>query len=410
MRRLLTILAIALAIGNCWAQRHEILSSRIASLQVTADDKWMEMPVTTLGGNITIDFDDLTHDYTRYTYRIEHCEADWTTSESIFSSEYLQGFAEGNTIDDYIESINTIQLYTHYQLQIPNQHCSLKMSGNYRLTVIDENNDEQPVLTACFMVVEPLMGVSLNCTTNTDIDINNSHQQIEMEIAYGPLTVTNPTEQIKTVVMQNQRWDNARINARPQFTKADGLRWHHCRDYIFSAGNEYRKFEILDLSHPTMGIDHIHWDGSAYHVFPFLAEPRKNYVYDEDADGAFLIRNSDNIEIENTCDYALVHFQLKCPQHPSGDIYLNGTWTHDRFLPQYRMEYDYEKQIYEAVVPLKQGYYNYQFLEMDAGGALHPLPSEGNFYQTQNSYQALVYYRGTGERTDRLVGFASISN
>ena len=410
MKRLLILIALVIAIAECQAQRHEILSPRIASLQVTADGKWMSMPVTTLGGTITVAFDDLTHDYTRYTYRIDHCEADWTTSEGIFTSDYLQGFAEGNTIDDYIESINTIQLYTHYELQIPNDHCRLKMSGNYRLTVIDENNDEQPVLTACFMVVEPLMGVSISATTNTDIDINSRHQQIQMELSYGSLKVTNPTEQIKTVVMQNQRWDNARINARPQFTMADGLRWQHCRDYIFSAGNEYRKFEILDLSHPTMGIDHIHWDGTSYHVFPFLSEPRQNYVYDEDADGAFLIRNSDNIEIENTCDYALVHFQLKCPQPAAGDIYLNGAWTCDRFLPQYKMEYDYEKQLYEAVVPLKQGYYNYQYLLMDARGALQPLPSEGNFYQTQNSYQALVYYREIGGRTDRLVGYAVIRN
>ena len=186
---------------------------------------------------------------------------------------------------------------------------------------------------------------------------------------------------------------------------ADGLRWQHCRDYIFTAGNEYRKFEILDLSHPTMGIDHISWDGSAYHVYPFVAEPRWNYVYDEDADGAFIIRNSDNIEIETTCDYSLVHFQLKCPKYAQGEVYVNGEFTNDQFLPQYRMEYDYARQLYEAVIPLKQGYYNYQFLLMDASGNLLTVPCEGDYYQTQNTYQALVYYRGTGERTDRLVGY-----
>lgn len=409
MKRLFAFITILLSIGNCVAQRHEILSSRIATLQVMAYDKWMEIPVTTLGGTINIAFDDLTHNYTRYTYRIEHCEADWTPSEGIFTSEYLQGFAEGNTIDSYEESINTVQLYTHYKLQIPNEHCSLKMSGNYKLTVLDENNDEEPVLVACFMVVEPLMGVSLGYTTNTDIDINNRHQQVEMEVTYGPLKVTNPSEQIRTVVMQNGRWDNARLNVKPQFTMGDGLRWHHCRDYIFPAGNEYRKFEMLDLSHPTMGIDNISWDGTAYHVYPFMAEPRKNYIYDEDADGAFLIRNSDNIEIDNTCEYALVHFQLKCPEYAGGEIYVNGAWTYDQFLPQYRMEYDYERQLYEAVLPLKQGYYSYQYLLMDGSGSLRTVPSEGDFYQTQNSYQALVYFRGTGERTDRLVGYASIS-
>jgi hypothetical protein len=42
---------------------------------------------------------------------------------------------------------------------------------------------------------------------------------------------------------------------------------------------------------------------------------------------------------------------------------------------------------------------------MDASGNLLTVPCEGDYYQTQNTYQALVYYRGTGERTDRLVGY-----
>ena len=409
MRKIAPLGMLLLLATSSQAQRHEILSDRIASLQVMAEDRWMDMPVAELGESIYIEFDDLTHEYTRYTYKIEHCEADWTTSDELFSSDYIQGFADGNVIDDNIESLNTYQLYTHYALTIPNDKCRLKMSGNYRLTVFDENNDETPVFTACFMLVEPQMGVSLGYTTNTDIDINNSHQQVEMSLSYGNLTVTNPTEQIKTVVMQNGRWDNARINAKPQYVKTDGLRWHHCRDYIFDGGNEYRKFEMLDLTHPTMGIDHIDWDGEMYHVFPMLAEPRPNYVYDEDANGAFLIRNSDNIEIENTCDYAWVHFQLKCPQRVNGDIYVNGNWTNDRFLPEYRMEYNEETKLYETVVKLKQGYYNYQYLLADAQGALKTVPTEGNFFQTENSYQALVYYKGVGERADRLVGYAVIS-
>ena len=409
MRKIAPLGMLLLLATSSQAQRHEILSDRIASLQVMAEDRWMDMPVAELGESIYIEFDDLTHEYTRYTYKIEHCEADWTTSDELFSSDYIQGFADGNVIDDNIESLNTYQLYTHYALTIPNDKCRLKMSGNYRLTVFDENNDETPVFTACFMLVEPQMGVSLGYTTNTDIDINNSHQQVEMSLSYGNLTVTNPTEQIKTVVMQNGRWDNARINAKPQYVKTDGLRWHHCRDYIFDGGNEYRKFEMLDLTHPTMGIDHIDWDGQMYHVYPMLAEPRPNYVYDEDANGAFLIRNSDNIEIENTCDYAWVHFQLKCPQRVNGDIYVNGNWTNDRFLPEYRMEYNEETKLYETVVKLKQGYYNYQYLLADAQGALKTVPTEGNFFQTENSYQALVYYKGVGERADRLVGYAVIS-
>ena len=80
------------------------------------------------------------------------------------------------------------------------------------------------MLTACFMVVENLMGVMLGVTTDTDIDVNNSHQQVAMELSYAGINVSDPSEQIKTVVMQNGRWDNARHNARPQYVMPDGLR------------------------------------------------------------------------------------------------------------------------------------------------------------------------------------------
>lgn len=409
MRTLLFLLALLLPL-QLHAQRHELLSDRVASLQVTAGDDWLRMPIVELGSDvpIVISFDDLTHEYHRYCYRIEHCEADWTPSKGLFESDYCEGFTEGNTIDDMVESINTNQLYTHYALQIPNNRCRLKMSGNYRVTVYDENDASTPVLTACFMVVEPLMSVRMEVTTNTDVDINHQKQQVAITVGYGPLRVTDPQSQIKTVVLQNGRWDNARINVQPQYVMADGLRWDHCRDLIFDCGNEYRKFEMLDPTHPTMGLESVTWDGQRYHAWVFTDEPRPSYIYDKDANGAFVIRNSDNIEVDNTCDYLLAHFRLRSPRLP-GDVYLNGNWTNDRFLPEYRMMWNEATQEYEGAVWLKQGYYSYQYLEMKEDGTLRPVPSEGNFYQTENQYQVLVYYRGQGERTDRLVSLSPLT-
>ena len=390
------------------AQRHEILSPTISSLQVVAGKDWLLPPITQLGGEpIYISFDDLTHEYHRYTYRIEHCEADWTTSEEIFTSDYCEGYYEDNPIDDLVESINTNTLYTHYSLQIPNERCRLKIGGNYRLTVVDNNNDDTPILTVCFMVVEPLMKVGLSMTTNTDYDINKRHQQISMDLKYGNLTVTSPETQIKTVVMQNGRWANAVVNAKPQYVMSDGLRWDHCRDFIFNGGNEYRKFEILDPGHPTLGIETISWDGENYNAMIWTDEPRQSYIYDEDANGAFYIRNSDNFENDYSSDYILTHFRLKSPRL-KGKVYLNASWTYDRFEPKYEMQYDDLAQLYTTTLPLKQGYYSYQYLWLRNDGTTAPVPSEGNFYQTENQYQALVYYRPIGGRTDRLVGFGQI--
>lgn len=405
----LLCLAVAAMPVGVKGQRNEILNDRIASLQVVAGNDWMSLPVITLGSGtpVTIAFDDLTHEYHRYVYRIEHCEADWTLSEDLFVSDYIDGFNDGQPIDDLEESLNTNVLYTHYRLRIPNEKCNIRMSGNYRVTIYDENNDNEEVLRACFMVVEPRMGITMNVTTNTDVDINNAHQQVEMRLRYGSLSVTDLERQLKICVLQNSRWDNAVVNPKAQYVMNDGLQWSHCRELIFWGGNEYRKFEMLDETHTTLGLEAIDWDGQAYHAYLWPDEPRPSYVYDEDANGAFLIRNTDYEEVDRTCEYMLVHFRLLSPEL-DGTVYVNGMWTHDQLLPRFQMEYNREEHAYEAVIPLKLGYYSYQYLLVDDFGQPRPVPSEGTYFQTENEYEAFVYYRGIGERADRLVGYEKV--
>ena len=164
---------------------------------------------------------------------------------------------------------------------------------------------------------------------------------------------------------------------------------------------------MLDVSHTTMGLERIGWDGHTYHAYVGADEQRRNYIYDESANGSFYIRNSDNWENDVTSEYLMVHFTLFSPRI-EGDIYLNGTWTNDQFIDRYKMVYNEEKHLYEASVMLKQGYYSYQYLQQKKDGSLAPLPSEGSFYQTENQYQVLVYYRGNNDRTDRLVGYQEI--
>ena len=248
----------------------------------------------------------------------------------------------------------------------------------------------------------------MEVSTNTDIDTNQSHQQVGMSVGYNGLRVTDPSSQIKTVVLQNGRWDNAKINVKPQYTTASGLQWTHNRNLIFDAGNEYHKFETLATSHATLGVDNISWDGSNFHAYLFADEPRPNYLYDEDANGAFYIRNSDNIENDRASEYMYVHFTLNSGAPVPGDVYINGAWTYDRFLPEYKMQYNEIKKCYEASILLKLGYYSYQYVMLNNDGTTAIMPTEGSFFQTENKYQALIYYRGQGDRTDRLVGFKEV--
>ena len=409
MKRILTLLALMLlSVTALWA--HTIFSEQVKSLQVVVNGNWMAMPVMRLGTNdrLYVGFDELSHNYHRFKYRIEHLEIDGSVSEEIFESDYLEGFNDV-LIDDYEHSINTNVLYTHYNIELPNRMCRLKMSGNYRLSVLDEDNDDEQVLEAFFYVTEPLMNIGLSVDTNTDIDYNGSHQQVSMKLLYNNVRVTNPEQQIYTVVWQNGINDvqKKRENVSPNIKNERGLEWSHHRELIFEAGNEFRKFEMLDNDRPSLGIDRIRWDGQLFNAWLFTDEPRPNYLTDVDADGAFIIRNSDNSEIDYTCDYVNIHFTLKSPASDFCPT-LNGAWTTDKDKKKYNMTWDEETQLWNATLLLKQGYYSYEYLLPNAQGQLVNLPSEGNFFQTENRYQAMAYYKGTGERTWRLVAFQEV--
>ncbi len=379
--------------------KSSILDENIKSLTTIVNDNWLGPAVMRLHSNdkLTISFDELSHDYHRYIYTIEHCEADWTPSTTLFESDWLVGF-NNNPIDDFEHSKNTVVPYTHYRLQLPNDRCQLQLSGNYRLHVLDGDNDNEEVLVAEFMVTEQSMKISLSKDVDTDIDTRQSHQQVSMTLNLGNHNVTNPDNQIYAVVMQNCQEHNMRRGVKPNMVRHNTLIWTHNLNLIFDAGNEYHKFEILDVSHPTMGIDRINWDGQNYQAYPIINEPRFNYLYDEDANGAFYIRNSDNSEVNTTSEYVWVNYRLHAPQQ--NDVYVSGRWTTGQ--PNiYKMNYHPIDKVYTASILQKQGYYNYLYTTADG----HLLTTEGSYYQTENQYQAFIYFKGTTDRSWRLTAY-----
>lgn len=402
--------ATLLCSSECLAQNHTIYNERIASLQVVAGTDWLQPPIISLndGKVINISFDDLTHVYHRYTYTITHCESDWSKSEELFVSDYIAGFQDAITIDDCEESINTNQLYTHYKLQIPNDECRLRISGNYRLDVIDDETRDT-MFTARFMVVEPLVNTSITINTNTDIDIRKKHQQVDVRIDYpNTLKVTDPRRQFKVKVLQNDCTYNMTECPPAPILMNNGMQWTHTRDLIFDAGNEYHKFEILDVHRNSLNVEYVRWDETWYNIHLYHDIPRPSYVYDEDANGSFILRNSDNtIDSDVISEYVKVHFYLDTPKL-DGDVYVDGKWAINSLSEQYRMEYDEEQKCYHLEVPLKLGYYSYQYLYVPQDTGIPVIcPTEGNFYETENNYTVYTYYRPNGERTDRLVGVNS---
>ncbi len=329
MKKITVLLSLLCCASAITAQRHEILDRQLHTLQVVVNDDPLLPPIMNLGGgnHLEIGFDEFSHEYHRYIYKVEHCNADWSPSTEIFESDYMNGF-NGEPIEDYEKSFNTTVLYTHYSLRIPNENISLKLSGNYKLTVYNDEGDEPvPVLTACFSLVEPGVGIGATVSTNTDIDFNKSHQQVDFSVNYGLVKVIDPHRELKTVVMQNRRWDNCVVNPKPNIQAANKIEFTHNRQLIFPAGNEYHKFEILDVHIPTLNVDRMEWFDPYYHATLYPNQTARNYLYDEDQNGAFIIRNSDDEDVATTCDYVFTHFTLK-----------KSSTARRRSLPERRMD------------------------------------------------------------------------
>ena len=392
------------------AQQTRSFSEQIRTVQVIVDDDPLLPPVAQIGERVEIAFDELSHEYTRYIYKVEFCNADWSPNTEIFESDYMEGF-NGLPIEDYETSFNTTVLYTHYRFSFPNEDVRLLLPGNYRVSVYADERDasEEPVLEACFSLLQPRMNVAAQVLTNTDIDFQQRHQQVNYSVSYGGQRVVDPQRELHTVVMQNRRWDTAVVNLPPNIQHATGVEWNHRRDLIFDAGAEFHKFEILDVRLNGLNVDRMSWIGEQYHATLFAQAPQHNYAYDPDVNGGYIIRHAGDEDNDTQCEYLFVHFLLQRPQLFEGDVYVCGQWSNGFPDPECKMTYDERLHAYECGVLLKQGYYNYQFRQVIDGVGRTAL-TEGDFYQTENEYTILVYHRPQGARYDALVGYVRVKN
>ena len=392
------------------AQQTRSLSERIRTVQVIVNDDPLLPPVAKLGDRVEIGFDELSHEYIRFIYKVEFCNADWSPATEIFESDYMEGF-NGLPIEDYETSFNTTVLYTHYRFAFPNEDVRLLLPGNYRVKVYSDERDadDEPVLEACFSLLQPCMSIAGEVLTNTDIDFQQRHHQISYSVNFGGQRVVDPARELRTVVMQNRRWDTAVVNLPPNIQRATGVEWNHRRDLIFDAGSEFHKFEILDVRLNGMNVDRMAWIGEQYHATLFSNAPQRNYTYDSDVNGGYVIRHTGDEENDTHCEYLFVHFLLQRPQLLEGDVYVCGLWDNGSPNPECKMTYDEKTGMYECGVFLKQGYYNYQFRQFVDGVGRTDL-TEGDFYQTKNEYLILVYHRPQGARFDALVGYVILKN
>jgi hypothetical protein len=385
--------------------RTSIFSDRVKTLKINPVDNWQAAPIIDLEGDdwVEVSFDIMGGTHETFTYTLIHCNADWTPSQLI-QSEYMSGF-QNNFIDDYAISFNTTMDYVNYRLTFPNENLTLKVSGNYVVQVFPENS-KIPILSACFSVIERSSEISMQVTSQTDKGMNSFYQQVNFSVTYGN-EVRTPMQDLKVYVQQNDRLDNEAVLVKPLSVQNKRLIFEHNPALIFEAGNEYRSFEMTTHRYNGLNIESIQYYAPYYHtqLRPDGIRSNRSYLFNEDINGRFYIRSLDGIESDYEADYYIVHFYLPCEKPLAEDVFILSKAFNNILDAQSKMEYNPADKGYVKSVLLKEGYYNYLYVtRKDNQSPASPALIEGNFYQTENEYRVLVYFRPMGGRYDKLIG------
>ena len=400
MKKSALIFAFLACVSGIFAQTHtRVYNEQIRTLRVARE-------VLRLGEDdrLSISFDEMSHEVRMYTYSVTMLNSD------LISSEYLQGFTTRD-ITEYEHSINTSREYTHYWFEFPNEEMQLTKSGQYRLTVYEDGNPDNKIAEVDFCVVEPMVKIAADVRANTDIEFNGRYQQVDVDVNTVDLNLRDPNE-VRVVVTQNNRTDNAVTLTQPTFLEKNHLRYINNKALIFEGGNEYHHFDAFSCFYAGVGIDRVYHELGDYNALLFQDEiTQGQYIHQFDSDGRFIVNAERTTDNDTEAEYMWVHWTLPM-ENPwfDGALYLGGDLFGNELTLKNRMQYDAEHQCYWLTALVKQGGYDYQYWFVPKGQKTTTQRVDGSYWQTENEYAVYVYWRPFGARYDRLVGVQIINS
>ena len=380
------------------------------SFQKQGENKSSNFLIGKINDRFLISFDVLSGiEYDLY-YIIDHCDYNWEKSK-LLKSEYIEGFDDVK-ITNYTSSFNTYQIYTNYNITFPNSNTSVKKSGNYIIRIFDEYGEE--LFNRKFIIYENLSSVKVDIKRSKELKNINEKQIVNFEVNPNNIRFNNPDKNVKTLVFKNSNIDSPITNVKPQYKIGNKLIYKYDKELSFWGGNEYLYFDNKNIRITNVKIRGYNLK-EIYENYLFNDYPRFNrkYSYNPDINGGFLINASNSGNSNNEADYANIYFTLENYNNylnNDQDIYIVGDFNNYSTDKVYKMQFNENKNQFEAVLKLKQGFYNYKYLIDNEIYKNDNKSVGGNFDETENVYSVLVYYRDYGERYDRIVGFGKGSS
>ncbi len=414
MKKTVIIVFLLVAMISLALSAQEITAPSIYSAKITIPGAVYGLPIMALGDRtgLVLSFDDLSKDARYYRYKLLHCTRDWQPSD-LAEIEYLEGI-DGQLIDDYTFSNQTYLDYVHYEIPFPGNGIKPKVSGNYLITVYDENTDEV-VLVRKFMVVENKVFASATLQRPSRVAQMRTHQALELTVNYKDFPMSNPLQDLSVTILQNGLWQRSIRDIRPRNVFGDLLEFDWRGKVVFPGGMDFRSLDLRNLGYRSFGINEITEFKDGYVVIKETERSRagRTYFLERDQNGDFMIDNERNFsgKASTTSEYVEVDFRLETSEKLGNDrVYVAGGFTNFMPDPKFELSYNNDQGIYEGTILMKQGRYDYLYTVGEGDKkSLDFNVLEGSSNETENFYLLLTYYRPFGARYDQLIS-ADITN
>ncbi len=399
------------------AQADKVYSSTISGIKLFQQGNQFSYPIINLGttGTLELHFDDLDPQVKNYNYTYQLCDANWQASD-LNALDYIQGFTQNNLNQYRFSSVAKVR-YVHYQVILPEQNCVPTKAGNYLLKVFLNGDTSKLAFTRRLLIVNNILTTGVSIQQPYNSQLMQTTQKVQFTVNVGKLNIFNPQQQLKVVVLQNYRWDNAKTNLQPLFMRGNMYEYNGEQDCLFPAGKEYRWADLRSfrfLSERIAGVDRS-TQPVTINLIPDVQRTAERLMMYQDVDGFFQISTTDANNPWWQGDYGNVNFTFSTlNQQPFADkdVYILGELTGNRLSDSNKMVFNAGKGRYEKSLFLKQGFYNYIYVTRDKSGRgnAETYLTEGDYWETENDYTVLVYYRSLSGRHDELVGVTTVNS
>lgn len=367
-------------------------------------------PIIPLGSSFVISFDDLEADQKNYHYYIEHCNYNWEVS-NLQTTEYLNGF-QSFELTEFENSFGTYQNYTHHTFRFPNQNTRIKISGNYLLTIL--NDDDEICIQRRFIVYEPLVAISGKTERDRNLINIDLNQVVQFSIYHPDLIINNPSQELKIKIIQNNDWNITKNNIKPQYYRKNEIIYNYNTETSFKGGNEYLNFDTKNFNGSNANIMKTVLEDHYYHTYLYPTTVRNYlpYTYFPDINGGFIVRTLNGNEDATESEYTDVHFYLEATNELKNNenIYVYGAFNNYAFTEENRLKYNSQLNYLETTMLFKQGFYNYTYVVKNENEHLDIGSIEGSFQETENNYTILAYYHPFGTRAGKIIGMATLNS